>query len=479
MIRISSIQWVACLSLMVCLAACSKKEYTQMIPKDAALVVSADPQALIRGVGGAEELKKLAARTDNALLKSVLSSPQETGVDVAEKMYLFASLNRDEPTLLMKLEKVDALEKWLEKMTEGGLCGKMQRRGDFTWAFFSGQGYCAFTDEVVMWVYAPLLPVETVLNRLAQLVKQKPEDSFVATGPYTRFAEIKDHVAFYLSLSTLPNASEVSAVLGLPSSVSAEDLRLMGGVSLTKEKASLHADYYSENKELEEFLKEQGSEAHALSKRYFEYLPEDVLACVALKVDGDAYSKIGTLPGAGDILDGLTHFVGIDSEKFLNSLKGDFTMGLKSTGYFPQLMCFAGAPDGVTKEVLREGLKPNSSFLASSIVTVSPDNYGLFMRELGSFGFGVQKESFYLLTGLEKPYSLVKAERPLSKSSFEGMKGKLISYVLVNLSEREAVEKLTREFAGDKLALFRQVKAVELMVRPGNRLELNVYLLPV
>lgn len=468
-------RWVSCLLLTLCVLSCGKKEYVNLIPKDAALVMTVNLENLIKEAGGPEEVRKLASRTDLLLLKSFASAPEETGVDLGLPAYLFASLNRDEPTLLMGLKDTDALEQWLGKLQKEGACEKIQRRGDFSWTVFTGQGYCVFTEDMLMWVYAPLTPPETVLDRLAQLMKQEKEESFVGTKSYERLQEMKAGMSFYLSLSTLPNASEVSSMLGIPFTLSVEDLRMLGSVTLGKEKLSLTAHYYSENKELEDFLEKQSLDLHALSKQYFEYIPEDVMACVAMKLDGDGYAKIGKWPGVGDLISNLARFSGINAERFLDSFSGDFTVALKSMEEegIPQLICYAGTTGNGTRELLKEGLGRSSGFFGPAVRTIAPDQYAVHLGDMATMRLGVEKENFYLLTGAASPF--VPVSDPLSRSMQSGLQGKLISYIYINTEGMEGSAEMAREYIGDKVSMLSKVRTVELAVRPDCRLDLNIY----
>lgn len=467
-------RWVSCLLLTLCVVSCGKKEYVNLIPKDAALVMTVNLESLIKEAGGPEEVRKLASRADLLLLKSFASAPEETGVDLGSPAYLFASLNRDEPTLLMGLKDTDALEQWLGKLQKEGACEKIQRRGDFSWTVFTGQGYCVFTEDMLMWVYAPLTPPETVLDRLAQLMKQEEEDSFVSTEPYGRLKEMKAGISFYLSLSTLPNASEVSSMLGIPFTLSVEDLRMLGSVAFNKEKLSLTAHYYSENKELEDFLEKQSLDLHALSMQYFEYIPENVMACVAMKLDGDGYAKVGKWPGVGDLISNLARFSGIDAERFLDSFSGDFTIALRSMEEgIPQLIWYAGTMGNGTRELLKEGLGRSSGFFGPAVRTIAPDQYAVHLGDVSTMQLGVEKESFYLLTGSASPF--VPVPNPLSKSKQAGLQGKLISYIYINTERMEGSAEMAREYIGDKVSVLSKVRTVELAVRPDCRLDLNIY----
>ncbi len=466
-------------TMILLLAACGKKkEYAKLIPRDAAIVVMTQPKALVQSLGGTAAIEKFIVQSDNELLKSLLSSPEEAGVDAAEQAYLFATLNRDEPTLLMKLKKKSALEQWLEKMHQQGMSDKLQRRGDFSWTFFKGQGYCAFTDELVVWVHAPLVAPEIVLTRLSQLLRQDEEESFLSTNSFQQLSELDENIAFYLSLSTLPNAEEISSLLGLPTSLSAEDLRVRGGLTLHPEKLSLTAHYYSDNKELDDFLKEQSNESHALSKKFLRYIPENVLGCLNIKLQADTYSKLGSLSQTGNAVSTLIQFSGIDAEAFLNSLEGDltFAVSVPDTGNESfSLFCYAETSGDVTRDILREGLRPRG-FFGSAIKSVSPDNYSFSMRELGTMHFGVQSEGFYFVAGGQIPFTV--PENPLSETHLEGLKDPVIIYFYANLSRLREMDYGVWDNLRGEFPFVDRIKAAELMVRPENRVEMNIYLSP-
>ena len=140
------------LPLFLLFFSCTKQETAQYIPSDAALVVSADFNQLGKALETDPSLKALLQNNGNPLLKSILSDSEKTGIDLESKAYLFASLNRDEPTLLLEISDDDDFQTWLKEQKKAGLCNEIQKRGDFNWTSFKDYGICAFTDKVALFV---------------------------------------------------------------------------------------------------------------------------------------------------------------------------------------------------------------------------------------------------------------------------------------------------------------------------------------
>ena len=92
--------------ILAALSSCGKKDYAKMIPADAALVVRSNLKAVAEEAGGMEQLLKSAAASGNPLLAAVAGDPELCGIDPGEDVYLYASLNRDEPTLLFALADI-------------------------------------------------------------------------------------------------------------------------------------------------------------------------------------------------------------------------------------------------------------------------------------------------------------------------------------------------------------------------------------
>lgn len=459
------------------LSSCGKEDYTKMIPSDAALVVSADLKQLAENTDGTASLKTTLPTAGNPLLKEILEHPEETGIDFGAEAYLYASLNRDDPTLLLPLQDAARFKSLLEKMQTQGVCEAIQHGNRFDWVAFPGQGLCAFTSDYSAWVYAPLTPPETILSRLGQLQGQDEKHAFSSTEAYRRMSEREGHAKFFLSLAALPDASSVSALLGIPFHISAEDLCLQGSIDFAPERTSLTADCYSENKELQDFLNKQGQEVHALSGKYFSYLPEELLACIALKLDGDGFSKTNGLPEVGSALTMLSRLSGIDAERFLDSFAGDFVMGMSrnnDTPMLPEITCYAETAGNGTKELLKEALTADDGFFGSMLKTYAPDRYRMELPDGAMLQLGVKESDFFLTTSASEPFH--KPKKSILQSQFAiSQSGKLLSYALIRPELLLGQLDIAREYAGENSSLLMGIRAMELAVRPGMKLELNLY----
>jgi|GEM_PF-5532784 len=440
------------LPLFLLFFSCTKQETAQYIPSDAALVVSADFKQLGKTLQTDPSLKALLQNNGNPLLKSILNDSEKTGIDCDAKAYLFASLNRDEPTLLLKISDEDQFQNWLKQQKKAGLCGETQKRGDFNWVSFKDYGICAFTNKVAFFVYAPLTPADAVLERVAQLLQQKEDDSFSATPAYTRLGEQKQAVSFYLSLATIPNASEVSLIMGLPFGLSVEDAELFGGVKMEGQCVTLQANCFSENPKLQEFFQKETSEAHLLKKEYFDYIPSSIMICAAMNLDGNGFSKIGHLPAVGNILTQLARFSGLNVECFLDSFTGDFVLGTRFSGQstsLPPAICYATSTDNGTSEMLKDMAHKKTS-LGSLFKEVSPNKYMVKAFSNSKGELGMNGKTFYMSLGggtLFQPLP-----NSLSKATYlKGLKGKLVSYFLLNVGGEKATDDFISGLASQDL----------------------------
>ena len=427
------------LPLFLLFFSCTKQETAQYIPSDAALVVSADFNQLGKALETDPSLKALLQNNGNPLLKSILSDSEKTGIDLESKAYLFASLNRDEPTLLLEISDDDDFQTWLKEQKKAGLCNEIQKRGDFNWTSFKDYGICAFTDKVALFVYAPLTPADAVLERVAQLLQQKEEDSFSATPAYTRLTEQKEAVSFYLSLSTIPNASEVSLIMGLPFGLSVEDAELFGSIKMNANCVTLQANCFSENPKLQEFFERETSEAHLLTKEYFNYIPSSIMICAAMNLDGNGFSKIGHLPAVGDLLTQLARFSGLNVECFLDSFTGDFVLGTHLSGQsngFPPAICYATSTNNATSQMLKDMARKKNP-LGSIFKEISPNKYQIRAFSDSKDELGMNGKTFYLSLGGNSLFQPL--PNSLSKATYlKGLKGKLVSYFLLNVGSDKA-----------------------------------------
>ncbi len=459
------------------LFSCGKKDFAQMIPADAALVVHSNLKAVAEEYGGMEQLGQTAAASGNPLLSALAGDPEESGIDFAEDVYLYATLNRDEPTFLFALSDESKFARKLEELNAQGVCGKIQQGNPFRWTAFPGKGLCAFADGFAVWVYAPLTPPENVLSRLRELQGLDEKDTFIAQEEWELLKSQPGNTRFFLSLETLPNTAAVATALGMPSHLSPEDLRLCGNISLEPGKASLEAEFYSGNTEVEDFLESRSLDEHALSGKYFSYLPDDLLACIALKIDGDGYSKINAVPDIGPALSTLTELSGIDAEPFLNSFSGDFLIGIQASGTqnpLPGVTCYAESADQGTREILKKALGKGWGFFGPVFKTVAPDNYVLELAPEMSLRLGTKGQDFYFTTAAGKPFET--PARTLRDAGYDALRdGKLIAYLLFCPGILQEENGLIGEYLGENADLLSGIRAVEFAARPGRKIELNVY----
>lgn len=467
------------LLFLICagLFSCEKKEYSKMIPADAALVVRSNLKAMAEEAGGMEQLKKRASSSNNPLLTALSQDAEECGIAFEEDAYLYASLNRDEPTLLFALADQSKFEAKLKELNTQGLCGEIQQGNPFRWVAFPGKGLCAYTDDFAAWVYAPITPPESILSRLQELQNLEEKDMFITQAGYLHLESMKGSTRFYLSLETLPNTDLIATTLGMPFQLSAEDLRLYGSISLVPKQASLKAKLYSDNTEVQEFLVRQSLDMHAFSGKYFSYLPDDLLACIALKLDGNGYSKINAIPDIGSSLSTLAELSGIDAEPFLDSFSGDFLFAIHSADMqnpMPGISCYAECAGKGTKEMLKEAMQKSGGLLGPMLQTVSPDNYVMRLAPEFPIHLGVKDHDFYFTTTAGKPFE--SPEHPLRKAGYSALShGKLIAYALFCPGKLQAGNDFIGEYMGENAGLFSGIRAIEFAARPGQEIELNVY----
>ena len=463
--------------ILAALSSCGKKDYAKMIPADAALVVRSNLKAVAEEAGGMEQLLKSAAASGNPLLAAVAGDPELCGIDPGEDVYLYASLNRDEPTLLFALADESRFEAALEELEAKGLCDAVQQGEPFRWASFPGQGLCAFADGFAVWTYAPLTPPESLLARLRELYGQDEKASFVSGKEYGRLASQSGNTRFFLSLETLPNTAAVSAVLGMPFQLSAEDIRICGSFSYTPAQASLSAELYSDNGEVQDFLERQTLDMHALSGKYFSYLPDDLTACIALRLDGDGAAKVDAIPEVGPALASLAELAGIDSERFLDSFGGDFVLGIGASAEglpMPSFVCYAECAGESTRQILREALAGSRGFFGPVFRSPAPDQYVMEALPGSALRLGTKGSDFYLTTAAQAPFEA--PARPLAEAGFSALRqGKLIAYLLFCPGNAGGEVAMVDGYMGGVPPLPSAVRAVELAARPGRKVEAHVY----
>lgn len=338
--------------------SCSK-DYTQVIPGDASLVVSIDMQSLLRKSGIStktpQELEAYAQTLYNPGLKLLFQHPADVGISLTDKAYLFASFNKDEPTLVFKVTDKSKLEHSFKKLIADGMCDELEDHGDYQWTLLHGLGYCAFNKRVLMIVSAQSEP-DNVIVRLNTLMKQSKSDCITHNKAFKKMEAMNSDMNAYISFESIPQATALSMMMGVPQNMSLRDMRLLTHINFVQGRVVTHGEYYTENKDLQKYLLQQAATAKPLNKTFLGMVPAQALACMSMNIPGDkVYSLLMGFDTFKQEIGKFKMNPEFHVKDFFNSINGDITMALTGFNQYgdPELLTYVSMPEAKVANALK------------------------------------------------------------------------------------------------------------------------------
>ena len=396
----------ALLVIMAFLASCSESsEYTNAIPKDAAMVVSLDFKSMAQksGINGKEGESVVTKLTDvlksglegeaYATAEKIVKNPAETGLSLTDRVYLFVTSNSNTFAVVAKVSSESKVRSLMQSLKEQGLCSDLKSESGCTWTIL-GNGLCAYNNGTFLLVGTLYGNPEGMKDTLLAWMRQDTANSYASTSDFAKLRDAKGDINIVANMSVLPREATMQMRMGMPADLRLEDIKCL--LSTTFEKGKVVVDFESliENKELIALYEKQTQTSTPLKGTYMEYFPANTLLWASANFNGEAiYNLLCENPTIKQSLD--NPMLPIDLKTIFSAIHGDIAIGFSSL-VNNDLLVYA---DVTNKEFLKafEELRPllalsGGQMKLNSTVT---DQYEFHMYNQ-SILFGVNENLFYL-----------------------------------------------------------------------------------
>lgn len=418
----------------------STKDYTQVIPGDASVVVSIDVPSIMKTSGLSakmpEQLKAYADKIYNPGLKLLFHDPANTGISLTDKAYLFASFNKDEPTLIFKVNDEGKLEKSFKQMIAEGMCDELEDHGKYQWTLFHGVGYCAFNKRVLMIVSAETNP-ENVMVRINELMKQSESDCITSNKAFVKMEQKRADMNIYISFDAIPQATALSMMMGVPSNMSLRDMRILAHLHFDKGRISTDGEYFTENKELQKYIDAQAATAKILNKTFLPKIPSNAIASLSMNLPGDKiYSLLMGFDTFKQEVGKMKMNPNFKVSDFFKSINGDVTMAFTGFNQYtdPKIVMYVAMPNSKLNEALKNLTSQMQMAGMSARPASTPGEYIFENSSMKLTAYATLGRGYLYLTNDELMQQPPKgnAPAPMFTSNLEGMKQRPSGYMLVN-----------------------------------------------
>ena len=290
----------ALLVIMAFLASCSESsEYTNAIPKDAAMVVSLDFKSMAQksGINGKEGESVVTKLTDvlksglegeaYATAEKIVKNPAETGLSLTDRVYLFVTSNSNTFAVVAKVSSESKVRSLMQSLKEQGLCSDLKSESGCTWTIL-GNGLCAYNNGTFLLVGTLYGNPEGMKDTLLAWMRQDTANSYASTSDFAKLRDAKGDINIVANMSVLPREATMQMRMGMPADLRLEDIKCL--LSTTFEKGKVVVDFESliENKELIALYEKQTQTSTPLKGTYMEYFPANTLLWASANFNGEA-----------------------------------------------------------------------------------------------------------------------------------------------------------------------------------------------
>ena len=201
---------------MAFLASCSESsEYTNAIPKDAAMVGSLDFKSMAQksGINGKEGESVVTKLTDvlksglegeaYATAEKIVKNPAETGLSLTDRVYLFVTSNSNTFAVVAKVSSESKVRSLMQSLKEQGLCSDLKSESGCTWTIL-GNGLCAYNNGTFLLVGTLYGNPEGMKDTLLAWMRQDTANSYASTSDFAKLRDAKGDINIVANMSVLP-----------------------------------------------------------------------------------------------------------------------------------------------------------------------------------------------------------------------------------------------------------------------------------
>ena len=406
--------WPVYGALVLMLASCADGgKYVNALPEDAAAVVAVNLEQMA-GKSGADKSTVEAAvgalksemRDAEGLIDRIVEDPSESGLELTDKVYFFASPQGGTIGMLARVSSGSKMDRLMEVLQEQRICESLVESDGCTWTVVGGTALAAYTDE------AFLLLADTdggdpkdLQHRASMWLRQKEEGGFAAQFGFGKVKDSAKDVAALVSLALMPRQYMAPLTMGVSADLRLEDVRSFLTLNFEEGMVVLESELMTTDKLTERIWKMQMEATGEVKGNYMDLFPANTGLWMTGNVDGGKlYSLLCENPTIRRQFE--NSMMPIDFQMIFNSMKGDMVFAMPEPQRSAAFIAYA---DVTNHDFLRtfEDLKPLLALTGGTmrLVNLSQEEYEFrisdaSMMGLGagaaSFWFGVRNGHFYL-----------------------------------------------------------------------------------
>lgn len=388
------------------LAACSPQtEYTHALPKDASVVMAMDLQVMaqkagLQGESGKNVTEKLTnfikggLEGDAAeLAERIVEDPSESGLNLTDKVYLFATPHANSFGVVAKVEDEGKMENLMETLQEEQMVSELKKESGCRWTQL-GQALCAFNNGTFLLMQHKSGDVESIKGSLLALMRQKEGEGYSGMPEFSRLKEGGDDIASTIDLSILPDQWTTPLRMGLSGDIRLQDIKYLVTANFENGRMVVNANSLTKNAKVLSFYENMDKVTSPIQGKYMEYFPAGTLMWTGGRIHGkDFFDMLCQNPTIRQMVN--NPILPVDVERIFSSIEGDYGMGFLSaaTGAF---LMYADVTNAGFLETF-EDLRPLLALTGGEIQLFdTAENQYALKTATAVYWFGVKQNVFYV-----------------------------------------------------------------------------------
>ena len=321
--------------------ACSPHtEYTNALPKDASLMLSADLQAMaLKGGLGNGNTQSIEEKIGGLIQESlpddaarfahqIVEDPSETGLSFSDKVYVFATPHANAIGLVAKVKNEGKLEKMFNLLEESHLCNTLTEESGCRWTQM-GNTLCAFNNGTFLAMHNRTGGAENIKGTLLSLMRQQEGEGFASSSDYSRLATSDADICLLTDFSLIPDQWTTFLRMGLPADIRLEDIRHLVNIRFEKGLIQIEAEDATKNPAVQAFYQSMDKMTMPIQGKFMNAYPGKSMTWAGVNMDGKTiYNTLCQNPSIRQFMQNPP--LPIDIERIFASIIGDVSIGMQS-----------------------------------------------------------------------------------------------------------------------------------------------------
>ncbi len=476
----------ALLVSVMLLSACSKSvEYANVIPADAAAVVSVDLKSLAQksGMNENEAMKqKLTDALKSGLnadalqyMERLMKNPGESGISTSDKIYLFAMEATETAGLVAKVTDMKKVKELFKLLEQEQISAPLQDIGvnGYQLTFLNEKDVACFNENTLLIVIGEsVFASEDTEAAAKRMIAQTAAQSIASVEGFKIMSGRKDDIAAYVTMDVMPNAYTDLLKDNMPEGVSLKDYQFIGTLNFEKGKIRLAVENV-ETEALEKYRKQYDGLVSKQNTEYMNYFPASSLFYMSTSLNGEKLAEVmSSTPEVRESIERMG--AQFDIESILKSIDGDIVYGMSSLSAqgVPALTCFVKVKNDALLTVVNRSL-------GAMAKQENDGNYSVAIGMGLNACYGMKDDVFFFTMGSDAKNVWEKKKNSLAGEWSSKAKGTYM-FAMVNVQDvlKQPMVNLMMSMGGQEAALMRtltsQFDYVECSVPDMNKMTLDV-----